>query len=92
MTKKIKPEVDMDATMHVGTDMYPCTITKVSATNKTITVRDDITKKEKKSGMYSVPRIFTLRKNGQYIQKGNPMSSCISLEIGKRQKYKDPSF
>jgi hypothetical protein len=42
---------------------------------------------------YDAPlETFTLRSNGRYVRKGQPMSSRSTLTIGHRSVYRDPSF
>jgi hypothetical protein len=42
---------------------------------------------------YDAPlETFTLRSNGRWVRKGQPMSSRSTLTIGTRSVYRDPSF
>jgi ABC-type amino acid transport substrate-binding protein len=36
--------------------------------------------------------VFTLRKNGRWIQQGQPLRGGRSLTVGVRDFYRDPSF
>lgn len=98
------PVVGMGATLIHWTDRTACTIVGVSDDKKTIFVQADHAKRVDKNGMsesqeyeYSpntegADYIFTLRKNGRYIQLGQPMRNGQRIAIGFRRQYHDYSF
>lgn len=95
------PEVGMGATLRVGSDAYPYTIVEV--TGKTLTAQRDNAKLVSGSRMSedqeyeyepnpnAKKNVFTLRKNGRWVEKGAGMNSA-SLFIGHRRQYMDPSY
>jgi hypothetical protein len=94
------PEVGMDATITYVTDRVPTTIVAVSASGKAVTVWDG---KAVKGWGWSPEaeelffddspehRVFTLRKNGRYVEKGQDQKGT-GLLIGVKDEYRDPSF
>lgn len=95
-------EVGMGATYVVGTDRYPATVVKVGP--KTVTVSMDSVKPV--GELHGVTqfgftsneptsentKVFTLRQNGKWVQKGAPMKSTCTLYLGDRSYYLDPHF
>lgn len=99
------PVVGMGASYGAGSDSYPATIVEVSSNGKTIWVTEDLYKPTKdfdfysnqsytyKSNMGGARRCYTLRKNGLFILEGASLNShWMSLSIGIRRYYQDPSF
>ena len=41
---------------------------------------------------FYVPQIYTLRKNGRWMPKGQNMWGTSSVMIGKAENYRDPEF
>ena len=103
--EQVEPRVGTGATLCVGSDSYAYTIVKVSENRKTIWVTADIHMPDKAKGFdyYSnqvftytpqvdgTRRVFTLRKNGWWVEKG-VRTVCSHLYIGYRRYYQDPSF
>lgn len=97
------PEVGMGVTRLGWTDRYPGTIVEV-INPKTVIVQADSYKRIDKNGMsecqnyefapdFSAPReVVTLRKNGRWVTKGEPMTNGTTWVIGRREKYHDFSF
>lgn len=99
-----EPVVGMGATELQWTDRTPVTIIEVSKNGKTIKVQEDHAKRTDDNGMsesqtysYSANpegriQTYTLRKNGAWVRKGEPMKEGSKLRIGIREKYHDFSF
>lgn len=97
------PEVGMDATVCYVTDRVSTQIVGVSASGKSVTTWDG---KAKVGWTYNVPTegdmffddspaliTWTLRKNGRWIAKGQPMERYAThLLVGVKDDYRDPSF
>lgn len=95
-----KPEIGMGCTVCYLSDSEPATIIDIKG--KRITVQFDIAELVSGSAQNGTAeytftknengpiRVFSLRKNGKYIEQG---SNCgPSLSIGHRRKYYDPHF
>ena len=41
---------------------------------------------------FNVPRTYTLRKNGRWMQQGSEMWGTSSVHIGHAENYRDPCF
>jgi hypothetical protein len=84
------PTPGMGATLSVGSDEYPVTITRVSESGKTVWFRKD----RVYGGKLFTPnpdnpeRRASLRKDGVYREH----AKCGTLAIGTRGCYSDPSF
>lgn len=80
-------------------DSDPCTVTRVANNGKTVEVMFNKIGNNKLEWpeqdfevfdeTYPLPRIFTLRKNGRYVMKGQPMNSYPSLSR-QHHYYRDP--
>lgn len=103
----IVPEVGMGASFGAGSDSYPATIVEVSASGKTLWITQDevIVTGEWAQGEYeaatysTLPNMdgartcYTLRSNGRWIVKGQPMKAWYcALSIGRRSYRQDPHF
>ena len=98
----LKPEIGMGATMGVGSDRYPYTITEI-VSPKRIWVQSDEYRRidsngQSESQKYTFTRnphgtktLITLRKNGRWVRMGEQMGGT-SWAIGRRDAYQDPSF
>lgn len=98
------PEVGMGATRLLWTDRVACTIIEVSKSGKQITVQRDKATRTDGNGMSdaqsynytSDPKgetsIYTLRKNGAWVRKGDGHKTGERLLIGTRREYYDFSF
>ncbi len=99
------PTVGMGATSGAGSDRYPHTIVEVSPTLDYISVTADTSIPEPGNDFYNNQSYtyksnidgertkYTLRKNGRYIQEGQPLKAYYcSINIGTRRFYQDPSF
>lgn len=104
MTERKTPEVGDGATLYVGSDRYPYTIVRVAKNLKRIWAkRDDFEPTDghdyyggQKYTFLARPdrgaELFTLRKTGHYIKKGDALRWGSPLLIGKRDAYMDPHF
>lgn len=98
------PEVGMGATVLMWTDRHAATITEVSKSGKAITIQRDVAKRTDNLGMSDAQsyeytpnpdadkQVFTLRKNGAWVRKGQSMKNGERLGIGYRNEYYDFSF
>lgn len=95
------PEVGMDATVCYVGDRVSTKITAVSKSGKSVTTWDGkavIGWTIRANGeMYfnagRDERTWTLRKNGRWIVKGQPMERYAThLLVGVKDDYRDPSF
>ena len=97
--------VGLGVTEAVGSDRYPGTITAVSPSGKKITVQMDDYRRTDSNGYgghqeYEYfrdennyrTREYSLRKNGEFVEVGSPISWGRGLTIGMRRAYQDPSF
>ena len=103
-SKYPEPKVGMGATLLFWTDRNPCTIIEVSKNGKTIKVREDKYKRTDNRGLsesqdyeyFDNPDgceyVFTLRKNGSWVKKGDSMKDGLRLAVGRREKYHDFTF
>lgn len=101
--KQIDPEVGMGATEIMYTDRNPYTIIEVNEKKTVIVVQQDNAKRSDSNGMSETQsyeyspnlearkRVLTLRKTGQWIEKGESLKGSKYL-IGHREKYHDFSF
>jgi hypothetical protein len=100
-----QPSIGMGATRILYTDRHAGTI--VSVNEKTLIWRRDAANRilsneesfmndsqsyEFASDPNGTEYIFTLRKNGRWVQKGESMYSGTKLSIGHRSEYYDFSF
>lgn len=98
------PEVGMGATILYWTDRRAATVIAVSASGREITVQYDTAIRTDDNGMSDsqsyryepnpagATRVFTKRKNGQWIAKGEPLKGGQRLGLGYRREYYDFSF
>jgi hypothetical protein len=98
------PVVGMGATELHWTDRSPVTIIEVSKSGKSIKVQADNAKRVDDNGMsecqdyeYSTNpdgaiHTYTLRSNGRWVRKGEPMKQGGALRIGIREMYHDYGF
>ncbi len=103
----ITPEIGMGASFGAGSDSYPATIVEISKSGKMLWIQQDevIVTGEWAQGEYEAKtystmpnteaaRIcYTLRKNGRWIMKGQPITAWYcALSIGQRRYRQDPHF
>jgi len=98
-----KPTVGMGATRLMYTDRSPYTVIGISPSGREITVQEDQAIRLDHNGMSESQEyryepdpkgstaVLTLRKNGRWIAKGEPMSGT-PYAIGYRRRYYDYSF
>lgn len=103
-TKQPEPEVGMGATLLYWTDREPATVIEVSPSGKSVRVQVDKSTRTDTNGMsesqsYTYERdpygdvfTYTLRKNGRWVRKGDPMKNGSALLLGHRERYYDYSF
>ena len=97
----VHPEIGMGATLHVGSDSYPYTIQRISASGKTLWASKDDFRRTDKNGYGGLqeyeyttvedknPGRFSLRRDGYWRPAGG---NCTILSIGYRRAYRDPYF
>lgn len=95
------PEVDMDATVLYVTDRVSTKIVAVSKSGKSVTTWDGkavkgwVWSEEKGDLVFDespAERVFTLRDNGRWVEKGQPKRGGTALLVGVKDDYRDPSF
>lgn len=96
--------VGIGATIRIWTDCLACTVVKIEREGKRITVQRDKAIREDKNGMSECQKyvyerdsqgtyyVFTLRKNGEYVQSGCKMGGGYRVSFGNRREYYDYSF
>lgn len=102
MADQVKPEVGMGATRHSGSDRYPYTVTAVLSPTRIQVKRDNYRRTD--TNGHAGPQEYeytpdpdgpadtlTLRRNGRWVQVGEPQTSQ-GFTIGVRRAYQDPSF
>lgn len=97
-----KVEVGMGATMNLWSDRRAMTITKVFSPRRIEVTENETECIDYYAGRYKVldtlaeyksKTIFTLRKNGTWVQEGQPKKwGSVTLSVGFRHHYIDPSF
>ena len=81
--EKIEPTVGIDCTLYVGSDSYSAKVILVSSDKRTIWVSDQVGETAE----------YTLRKDGNYRERGIPLGSGYGyLRIGTAKTYRDRSF
>ncbi len=100
----VKPEVGMPATLLYWSDRKPATVVRVSASGREVEIQRDRSKRTDDNGMsegqvyeyerdpHAVREVFTLRKNGRWVEKGMRMGQGLRLGLGYREEYYDFSF
>lgn len=103
METQVKPEIGMGVTYCIGSDRYPCTVSKV-VSDREIEVKADEFRSAPGHNYYGiqkwimtpnpdgVPTTLTLRKSGRWVKAGETMKSSGFWRIGIRDAYQDPSF
>ena len=98
------PKVGEGATILGWTDRHAATVVAVSKSGKAVSVQRDTQKRIDKNGMSDMQeyectpnpngfrQTFTLRSNGAWVEKGQPMRGGARLSIGERRPYFDFSF
>jgi hypothetical protein len=98
------PKVGDGATMAIGSDRYPGTVIEVSKSGHTVKVRSDNYKLVGGSALSEDQRyeftpnpngaveVFTRRKNGRYVRKGESFRGGLRASFGHRDAYSDPHF
>jgi hypothetical protein len=101
---ELLPEVGMGATQLFWTDRVASTVIEVSASGKSVTVQRDKAIRTDDHGMSDAQSyryepnpeggtaVYTKRKNGQWIRKGDPLQGGQRLGLGYRNEYRDYSF
>lgn len=100
-----EPKIGMGATILRWTDRDAATVVAVSASGKQVTVQQDKATRTDNLGMTdsgqtytyeadtnAPKRIYTLRKNGAWVLKGDTLQGGERLAIGRRDTYYDFSF
>lgn len=99
-----EPKVGMGATILRWTDRDAATIVAVSASGKQVTVQQDKATRTDNLGMSdsqtytyeadtnAPERVYTLRKNGAWVLKGDMLKGGERLAIGYRDSHYDFSF
>lgn len=102
--KQPSPEVGMGATIAYWCDRHAATIIAVSASKREITIQRDKATRTDHNGLsesqeYSFERdpegptyVATLRPNGRYVLKGEPMKNGTRVSVGHRSEFYNPSY
>lgn len=100
----VKPTVGMPATVGVGGDRYPYTVTAVSKSGKSITIQRDQYKAAEGSNFFGAQKWevvrdteghlekWTLRSNGRWCRQGDSMRYSNGLSLGWARPHQDPHF
>ena len=104
-TDVVVPVVGMGVTMGIGSDAHPYTVVEVSADLKRFVVKADDYSRLDRNGPFTESQtyvyttnedapavVLTLRKNGRYSRRGEPMYGSSRWYVGNRRAYRDPSF
>ena len=98
------PAVGMGCTILHWTDRNAATIVKVENGGRTLYVQRDRAIRTDTNGMSECQEyrylgnpdgaitVFTRRKGGEYVEKGQPFGTGYRLAIGTRREYHDFSF
>ena len=94
------PVIGIGATMSVGSDCYPYTVTSINKSGKTITAVQTWPNHDSEGKITGYVEsfepgagsVFTLRKNGTFYQKGSSIKYTGALHIGHRTYHQDPHF
>ena len=98
------PKIGDGATVLCWTDRHAATVVAVSKSGKTVSVQRDTQKRIDSNGMSEMQEYectpnpngfrltFTLRSNGAWAEKGQPMRGGARLSVGERRPYFDFSF
>lgn len=99
------PEVGIGATMLSWTDRHAATVVSVSGDGQEVGVQRDIARRVDGGGptdggqRYEYTRdpdaridTYTLRRNGNWVRKGEPMRNGAVLMIGARDEFYDFTF
>lgn len=97
--RSIVPKVGLTGTIVYWSDYRAVTVTRIIS-DRMIAVRHNVTKcKDYYSGDYEIlpeleggEDIFTKRKNGQWIMRGQPIEDGCALMLHYQRHYIDPSF
>lgn len=95
--QEIIPQVGMKCTQNYYTDRYVCTIIEVN--KNSITVQENTvkcidywdSKYEVTDELIGHPKVFTKRKNGRWVRKGDSMNG-LGLTLNSSRHYIDPTF
>lgn len=104
-TKQPEPFVGQPATILRWTDRDAATVVAVSASGKSVTIRQDDAKlisgstgHESQQYEYTIraygvtDEVYTLRKNGSWVRKGSSLNGGGRVALGNRNSYRDPCF
>jgi len=98
------PKVGDGATILGWTDRHAATVIEVSKSGKTVVAQRDTARRIDKNGMSDCQdyectpnpngcrQTFTLRANGAWVERGQPMRGGARLSVGERRPYFDFSF
>lgn len=86
-TEHAKPEVGQAATLHIGSDCYPATVTGVSASGATIEL---MVMEVKASNLFVDTEQFIIARRSR--RDGYYRSDRYLVSVGERRYYRDPSF
>lgn len=102
--ESVKPEIGDGATMLGWTDRIPGTLIAVLRGGREIVVQEDHATRTDSNGMSDAQSYefeqnvdgatcrFTLRKNGKFVQAGQPLRQGMVCLVGQRSAYYDYSF
>ena len=98
------PAVGMGATLCFHSDRHAATVIEISENKKRIVAQQDKAIRTDKNGQSEcqsytfepnpegVKFIFTLRKNGRWVEAGSSTKNGTGLALGQRDEYYDFSF
>ncbi len=103
MTPVITPDLGMGATLHIGSDSYSYTVTRVISPTRILVRPDDVSgdtsygaRGNKEAVTYAISVRgdveYTFRRNGVWGEKGKHGPWARPLHLGSRRAYCDPDF
>lgn len=100
MTQNITTKVGTKGTVHLYSDHLAVTVTEVISAKQVRVSFNKTICKDYYAGDYeilndlegNVSILFTLRKNGQWIKKGQGVKHGVRLTLGNQYHYIDPGF
>lgn len=85
----INPKLGMICTMNAGNDEMPAVINEIINAKEVQVCR--ISRGMNGKAVKRV-KVYTLRRNGEWVRKGKPMNSTLTLTLGEPNRSFDPSF
>lgn len=108
MNTTTKPAVGQGGSTCYLSDTYAVVVTEVSTSGKTVKVRSvEASERMGETGGFGYrfrateedlanpvgpEKVFTMRSNGRYVQKGSPTKSGLRLSVGQAIEYRNPHY